>query len=137
GDVGDDGVDIDDVFRPMNMDAKRFAIMRYGVFGHQTNARAAANHCTSGLASGDVFMVTLGGTGAPPPGGGTGGPCYDPNASGVSIGTRQEAAGTLMHETGHTIGFPHGGADGYNNKPNYFSVMNYAFQHCQVPPRPA
>jgi uncharacterized repeat protein (TIGR01451 family) len=137
GNIGDDAVDIG-VFRSMNMDAKRFAIMRYGVFGHQTNARAAANDCTSGLANGDVFMVTLGGNGAPPAGAATGGPCWEVAAgTSISIGSQAQQAGTLMHEYGHTIGFPHGGADGYNGKPNYFSVMSYAFQECAVPPRAA
>jgi hypothetical protein len=34
-----------------------------------------------------------------------------------------------MHEFGHTLGLNHGGAetDAINCKPNYISVMNYAF----------
>ncbi|HVJ19482.1 MAG TPA: discoidin domain-containing protein [Polyangiaceae bacterium] len=35
---------------------------------------------------------------------------------------------TIMHELGHNLGLQHGGADGYNYKPNYNSVMNYEFQ---------
>jgi hypothetical protein len=44
-------------------DDRRFAY-RYGIFGHQTNARRATNDCTSGWAEGftaNDFMVTLGG----------------------------------------------------------------------------
>ena len=37
-------------------------------------------------------------------------------------------AGTLMHELGHNLGLRHGGGDDREYKPNYLSVMNYAFQ---------
>jgi Concanavalin A-like lectin/glucanases superfamily len=44
-------------------------------------------------------------------------------------GTVSEQAGTFMHELGHNLGLTHGGGfDGINYKPNYLSVMNYAFQ---------
>ena len=33
-----------------------------------------------------------------------------------------------MHEFGHNLGLRHGGGDGVNYKPNYLSIMNYAFQ---------
>ena len=36
-------------------------------------------------------------------------------------------AATFMHELGHTLGLRHGGCDDINNKPNYFSIMNYMF----------
>jgi Domain of unknown function DUF11/CARDB len=48
--------------------------------------------------------------------------------------SRDQAAGTYMHELGHDLGLGHGGRtpDGHvvntNCKPNYFSVMNYIFQ---------
>src|SRR5262249_28869273 len=37
-------------------------------------------------------------------------------------------AGTFMHELGHNLGLHHGGDSDENYKPNYISVMNYAFQ---------
>lgn len=38
-------------------------------------------------------------------------------------------AGTLMHELGHNLGLRHGGFEnGPNYKPNYLSIMNYAYQ---------
>ncbi len=33
----------------------------------------------------------------------------------------------FMHELGHTLGLAHGGYNDINNKPNYMSVMNYAY----------
>jgi len=41
-------------------------------------------------------------------------------------GSRDEQAGTLMHELGHTLGLMHGGGDLINGKPNYLSVMSYS-----------
>lgn len=38
-----------------------------------------------------------------------------------------ERAGAFMHELGHNLGLQHGGGDSINGKPNYPSVMNYAF----------
>jgi hypothetical protein len=45
-----------------------------------------------------------------------------------SVGTPSIQEGTFMHEFGHNLGLGHGGADHFNNKPNYFSVMNYQLQ---------
>lgn len=42
--------------------------------------------------------------------------------------TESYQAGTLMHELGHNLNLDHGGKDDINCKPNYLSVMNYAFQ---------
>ena len=39
----------------------------------------------------------------------------------------QTWAGLAMHELGHNLGLLHGGGDCDNFKPNYVSVMNYAF----------
>lgn len=69
------------------------------------------NYNCSGVAEGipsDDFMVALGAF---------------PNS-----GSRDEQAGTFMHELGHTLGLRHGGDVNVNYKPNYLSVMNYAFQ---------
>ena len=75
----------------------------------------AVDDNTSGLAPGNRlgFMVTLGGW--------TGG-----------VGSQAEQTGTFMHELGHVLGLDHSGGDGggdaVNWKPNYPSVMNYAYQ---------
>ena len=52
-----------------------------------------------------------------------------PDAAGNPGGTRDEQAGTFMHELGHALNLHHGGADDTNYKPNYFSVMNYLWQN--------
>ncbi len=41
-------------------------------------------------------------------------------------------AAVLMHELGHNLGLSHGGDDGNNGKPNYPSIMNYAFSYRQT-----
>jgi uncharacterized repeat protein (TIGR01451 family) len=56
----------------------------------------------------------------------------DEDGGNLSVGTRQNEAGTFMHEFGHALGLNHGGADTLNDKPNYLSVMNYTFQACSV-----
>jgi hypothetical protein len=56
----------------------------------------------------------------------------------VSLGgwtlTAQVDAGTLMHEFGHNLNLFHGGNENRNRKPNYISVMSYAFQTRGIPP---
>jgi uncharacterized repeat protein (TIGR01451 family) len=114
-----------------NFNSQRDLVFRYGLFVHQTNARQAANDCTSGWAKGIPgvnFLVSLGGTS----GGTAPTPCWTTDAGGNSVGSQSEQAGTLMHEFGHSLGLQHGGGDGVNNKPNYLSVMNYSFQSCGV-----
>ena len=42
--------------------------------------------------------------------------------------SRRQEAGTFMHELGHSVNLGHGGIDGVPYKPNYESIMNYAWQ---------
>ena len=58
-------------------------------------------------------------------------PIMDRDGDGIddrSRGTVQQQAGTLMHEFGHNLDLGHGGDENKNFKPNYISIMNYAFQ---------
>jgi hypothetical protein len=108
-----------------NFDPRRRSTFRYAISGHQLDG------CTSGAAyqiPGGYFMVTLGGNRS----GGT--PCWGGDGNGFSVGTTPQQAGTFLHELGHTLGLLHGGVPGeVHEKPNYLSVMNYAFQMCTVP----
>ncbi|MCH7534730.1 MAG: hypothetical protein IH948_03120, partial [Bacteroidetes bacterium] len=57
------------------------------------------------------------------------------------VGSQDQQEGTFMHELGHNLGFTHGGkvtvGPAINCKPNYLSVMSYAFQFSNlVPDRP-
>jgi uncharacterized repeat protein (TIGR01451 family) len=128
--TGAAGTSATNFFTLKALNPNRDNIFRYALFVHQTNARRAANDCTSGLAKGIPgvnFLISLGGVGT------TGNPCWGTDAGGNSVGSQATQAGTLMHEFGHTLGLQHGGGDGLNNKPNYFSVMNYSWQTCAVP----
>jgi len=82
----------------------------YMIFGHQLSA-ADADPNTSGASElpGNDALITLG------------------SFSGM-VGDEQQQQGTLLHEMGHTLKLRHGGFDNVNCKPNYLSVMNYAFQ---------
>ena len=50
------------------------------------------------------------------------------NQDWVYNGGITSVGGTFMHELGHTLGLHHGGRDDEQYKPNYISIMNYAFQ---------
>jgi uncharacterized repeat protein (TIGR01451 family) len=115
-------------------DSRRNLIFRYGIFGHQISPPF---RCTSGQAPipGRNLIVTLGGVR-----GAAGGACFATDAGGFSVGSRNQQAGTFMHEFGHTLGLTHDGDQpNFNNKdvnfkPNYISLMNYTFQFCTIPP---
>lgn len=54
------------------------------------------------------------------------------------VGSREYQAAVFMHELGHTLGLGHGGRySNVNYKPNYPSIMNYAYQYADMlPSRP-
>ena len=86
-------------------EAKR-KVFRYCLFADQFPSLVSGRSEDKG----NDFTVTLGGM--PIPG-----------------GDDYEQAGTFMHELGHTLGLDHGGPDDpVNYKPNYYSVMNYAWE---------
>ncbi|MGY0235920.1 hypothetical protein [Longispora urticae] len=95
-----------------NFDAKRAAVFYYMLWADDYDGS-----CSSGNAfaiPNDTFIVTMG-------------PRCDWTV------TEDMNVGTFIHELGHTLGLMHGGVDHVNYKPNYLSVMNYAFQFEGVP----
>ncbi|MBI1736982.1 MAG: DUF3344 domain-containing protein [Candidatus Rokubacteria bacterium] len=86
----------------------RRPIFHYVIFAHNMKDMGSTSGLSRGIPGRDL-VVSLGGWTN-------------------QTGTIQEQAGTLMHELGHNIGLRHGGDNHTNYKPNYLSVMNYAFQ---------
>ena len=110
---------------PTNFDPARQKIFHYSVFAHFLGNPPPT--CISGISLGIPnanFIITLGGWGYQ---GGQDVCSRDPGGW-RAIGTRFQQAGTFMHELGHNLGLHHGGNDDIKGKPNYLSVMNYAFQ---------
>ncbi len=102
-----------DALKAAHFDQVRQAVFHYNVWAHNL---APQNGGTSGLSRGAVaergasdFIVSLG-------------------SFAGGRGSTGEQTGTFMHELGHNLGLGHGGGDDVNNKPNYFSVMNYYWQ---------
>lgn len=94
-----------------------FASARKAVFHYMLWADDYDNSCSSGNAfaiPNDTFIVTMG-----------------PKCGWTT--TENMNVGTFIHELGHDLGLTHGGTDHVNYKPNYLSVMNYAFQFNGVP----
>jgi len=88
--------------------AKRNAVFHYALFANDYAGAKTSSGLSRGIPASD-FIVTLGLWGTPG-------------------GTLMQQAGTFIHEFGHNLGLHHGGDDDINTKPNYLSVMNYAFQ---------
>lgn len=100
--------------RDTNFDARLRPFLHYSLWVHNQSA-ALGN--TSGVCcsnSNKDVLVSLGGWTA-------------------QVGSTREQSGTLMHETGHALGLQHGGGEGVNCKPNYLSIMSYAFQTTGIP----
>lgn len=96
------------------LDARR-KVYRYMIFGHKyeqfpdSSGQAEIDDAT--LQGGNDFIVTVATWD------------FDDDAE-----RRVIESSTFMHEFGHTLGLGHGGGDHVNCKPNYLSVMSYAFQ---------
>lgn len=86
---------------------------RYGLMAHSQPGTTSSG--ISDLPGGD-FMVTFGGW-------------IHADPADNMVGTVDEQAGTIMHESGHGYNLKHGGGTHVPNcKPDYESVMNYSFQ---------
>jgi hypothetical protein len=96
--------------------AKRFSF-RYSLWAHQLAGLGTTSGCSE--LPGNDFVVSLGG--------------FALDDDGHNVGTRDEQAGTFMHELGHALNLHHGGSDDLNCKPNYLSVMSYPRQFAGAP----
>jgi hypothetical protein len=90
-------------------------VFHYVLFGHTQPSSTSSGESPN--MPGLEFMVTLGASkwGKDP-------------VTDHNVGSKDQQAGTFMHELGHNLGLDHGGWNSINCKPNYLSVMNYAFQ---------
>jgi hypothetical protein len=85
-------------------------VYRYCIFADAHDVDGSSGRAEDSFAQGcNDFMVTLGGWA-------------------IDGGSADQKAGTFMHEFGHTLGLHHGGQDDINYKPNYISIMSYAWQ---------
>ncbi|HEX4884136.1 MAG TPA: hypothetical protein VFX05_08370, partial [Casimicrobiaceae bacterium] len=89
---------------------------QYTLFKGNGGASAVGFRPDGGYAPGKDMLVTLGSFGVSPP------------ALEQANFTSQWKM--LAHELGHLFTFPHGGVDEVNYKPDYVSIMNYAYSEC-------
>ena len=101
-----------DVLKLANFADEREPVFHYAISAHAHDGRVSG--IARGIPSSDL-LVTLGAG------------CQALRGSDCTLDARAQA-GTLMHELGHNLGLSHGGDDNDRYKPNYLSVMNYAFQ---------
>ena len=94
-----------------NFSKARAPFFHYAVFAHDLGDSGTTSGLSRGIGASD-FIVSLG--------------SWD-----NVVGSVNDQAGTFMHELGHNLGLRHSGRVDLldtNFKPNYLSVMNYAFQ---------
>jgi hypothetical protein len=101
-----------DAVKKKNFPAARAPIFRYALSIHRYGSKSQDSGGLGRLAGAD-FLIAMG--------------AYCEGAVDCQ-GTEEEQSGTFMHELGHTLGLRHGGDTNTNYKPNYFSIMNYAYQ---------
>ena len=98
------------------MQFARRQVFHYLIFGFTQNAAGVSASSGKAELPGNDLIVTLGEWGLN---------TTTPKARNRLVNLQ---AGTIMHEFGHNLGLRHGGSENQNNKPNYFSVMNYLYQ---------
>ncbi|WP_219509066.1 hypothetical protein [Nonomuraea ceibae] len=106
-----DGRTVFEHHRDGNFPAARQGFFFYSLWGYQYSDNHSGGHSHAGGRRTD-FIVTLGSWGDV---------------------TDRERSALFVHELGHALGLAHGGGDGVNHKPNYLSVMNYAYGLIGVP----
>lgn len=97
-------------------DFKRKQIFHYMLFGGSQKADGSSGSTGYAEILGNDSFISLGGWGL------HSGDTRNLNAL-INF-----QSGTIMHELGHNLGLRHGGDNNVNNKPNYYSTMNYLYQ---------
>ncbi|MEV7808051.1 hypothetical protein AB0O28_34400 [Microbispora sp. NPDC088329] len=95
-------------FADAHFSAVRRGLFRYNLWGYRADDTNRSGSCCTKWG----FVVTLGTMQDPP--------------------VRVQSA-SFVHELGHALGLAHGGHDHVNYKPNYLSVMNYAYSSIGIP----
>jgi beta-lactam-binding protein with PASTA domain len=101
-----------DAIKRSNFSKFRAGAFRYAIIAYQLDGADSVRRSSGrGRICGSDFIVSLG------------------RLDRLNREKRDSRAGTFMHELGHTLCLRHGGdRNTPNNKPNYPSVMNYAYQ---------
>jgi uncharacterized protein YjdB len=108
-----------------NMDLKRRNIFHYALFGNSQLASGAGTGYTGlGELGGNDFIISNGSYSS-----------YATTGQGLNLLINHQAA-TVMHELGHNLNLQHGGFESTNNKPNYYSIMNYTYALNGLDPNP-
>lgn len=110
------------VVKAAQQSALRRNVFHYALFANSRRPDGKAG--SSGVAeiNGNDLIITLGGWSLD-----------DQSANRRNMLVNYQAS-TLMHELGHNLGLQHGGFEGnVNFKPNYLSIMNYAYQLAGLP----
>ncbi|WP_394824766.1 lamin tail domain-containing protein [Pendulispora albinea] len=107
-----------------SMTASRRAIFRYMLMG--SSQLESGDGGSSGKAElpGNKFIVTMGNWG------------FKTDTEQRRLQLENDQASTIMHELGHTLSLRHGGFENRNQKPNYYSIMNYLYQLEGLPSNP-
>jgi hypothetical protein len=103
-------------YRDENLDPRRSPVFHYGLIGYQfsTNPESTMGMAELAKDKGQALSFAVG----------LGGLDKDQISEQDIVGTQVSA---IMHTLGHNFGLKHGGHEHVNFKPNYYSVMNYAY----------
>ena len=106
-------------------DVRRRSFFHYLLFANSTRADGSPSASGAAEQGGNDLVVTMGNWGM-----------STASVQSTNLLINYQAA-TVMHELGHNFGLDHAGASSLpNNKPNYWSVMNYLYQLRGLGPDP-
>jgi hypothetical protein len=106
-------------------DLRRSGVFHYTLFGNSQLANGGSGSSGRAELPGNDLLMTMGNWGF-----------STATTSGRNRLINMQAS-TLMHELGHNLNLGHGGNEGVNYKPNYWSIMNYHYQLTGLDANPA